>query len=100
MSSISPSSDDERLEKPVVERKSVGVQIQEPPFDLHYVRRNVADYALYLCRGRKSSREFSNRYEGGLDHDENNTRLVVLDESGTFRNIRSLSSNTVANSVL
>ncbi|KAF3405568.1 hypothetical protein DPV78_002723 [Talaromyces pinophilus] len=97
MSSISPSSDDERLEKPVVERKSVGVQIQEPPFDLHYVRRNVADYALYLCRGRKSSREFSNRYEGGLDHDENNTRLVVLDESATMEfdeHVRTFSART------
>lgn len=84
MSSITTSSDDERLEKPVAERKSAGVQIKEPPFDLHYVRHNVADYALYLCRGRKSSREFSNKYEVGLDQDENNTRLVVLDESGTF----------------
>lgn len=84
MSSISTSSDDERLEKPVVERKSAAVQITEPPVDLHYVRHNVVDYALYLCRGRRSSRECSNKYDFALDHDENNTRLAVLDESGTY----------------
>lgn len=83
MSSISTSSDDERLEKPVVERKTVGVQIQEPPVDLYYVRHNVIDYALYLCRGRNSPRQSSKMHQAELDHDENNTRLVVLDESGT-----------------
>lgn len=84
MSSINTSSDDERLEKPVVERKSVGVQIQEPPVDLHYVRHNVLEYALFLCRGRKSPRQASNLYDAVDDHERSNTRLVVLDESGTF----------------
>lgn len=82
MSSINTSSDDERPEKPVVERKSVGVQIQEPPADLHYARHNVVDYALFLCRGRKSPREISNLYETEGDHAKSDTRLVVLDESG------------------
>lgn len=86
MSSISTSSDDERLEKPVVERKSVGVQIQEPPVDAHYTRHNVVDYALFLCRGRKNRRRISNS-DDGRDHDKSNTRLVVLDESSMFSKI-------------
>ncbi|EEA27200.1 hypothetical protein EYB25_001793 [Talaromyces marneffei] len=98
MSSISTSSDDERLEKPVVERKSVGVQIQEPPVDAHYTRHNVVDYALFLCRGRKNRRRISNS-DDGRDHDKSNTRLVVLDESTTLdfhEDVRTLSARTPA----
>lgn len=86
MSSISTSSGDEGLEKLVVERKP-GVQIEEPPIDLHYVRHNVLDYALFLCRGRKSPRLNSNMHDVGTDHSESNTRLVVLDESGMFQEL-------------
>lgn len=87
MSSISTTSDDGRLEKPLVERKTVDVQLQEPPFGLSHVRHKVLDYALFLCRGRKGSRLNSNKHNAGTYDSESNTRLVVLDESGTLQDI-------------
>lgn len=84
MSSIGTSSDDERLEKPAVERKVNGVQIQEPLADLAYVRHNIVDYALYLCRGRKNPRLNSKLYEDRTNHDNLGCRLVVLDEASRF----------------
>jgi hypothetical protein len=81
--SVSSVSDDGLLEEErPLQRKGGGNRKQEPQQDASDITTyNTVEYALYLCRGHGSTREF--KIECKADNNEHDALLILLDESGT-----------------
>lgn len=96
MSSVSTVSDDGLLEEPAVGRKARGARKKDIQQLVEVETYNVAEYALYLCRGYEYKHCLDKCCMTGGEHD---TRLIVLDESVTKNfddNVQNLCAKTPA----